>query len=147
MKTIIRQLTEADLPAARRIVCSSFGTFLGASDPENFWADRDYVYGRFGAEHVATFGAELNGELVGSNFATRWGSVGFLGPISVRPDRQALGIAKGLINDAAGVDRLDFHLDRELEQLARIADGADFAEGITAFFEKRPPVFESKDHA
>jgi 2-(1,2-epoxy-1,2-dihydrophenyl)acetyl-CoA isomerase len=56
---------------------------------------------------------------------------------------EAMGIAKGLINDAAGVDRLDFHLDRELEQLARIADGADFAEGITAFFEKRPPDFST----
>jgi 2-(1,2-epoxy-1,2-dihydrophenyl)acetyl-CoA isomerase len=55
----------------------------------------------------------------------------------------ALGISKGLINQAAGVDRLDFHLDLELEQLARVADGADFAEGIAAFFEKRPPRFPS----
>jgi 2-(1,2-epoxy-1,2-dihydrophenyl)acetyl-CoA isomerase len=60
---------------------------------------------------------------------------------------EAMGIAKGLINDAAGVDRIDFHLDRELEQLARIADGADFAEGLTAFFEKRPPRFNAHDPA
>ncbi len=26
----------------------------------------------------------------------------------------ALGVAKGLVNQAAGVDRLDFHLDQEL---------------------------------
>ena len=31
---------------------------------------------------------------------------------------EALGIAKQLINQAAGVDRLDHHLDQELEQLA-----------------------------
>ena len=50
---------------------------------------------------------------------------------------EAWGIAKELINQAAGMDRLDVHLDRELENLARIADGDDFAEGIDAFFEKR----------
>jgi 2-(1,2-epoxy-1,2-dihydrophenyl)acetyl-CoA isomerase len=54
---------------------------------------------------------------------------------------EAMGIAKELINQAAGMDRLDVHLDRELENLARIADGSDFAEGIDAFFEKRPPTF------
>lgn len=57
---------------------------------------------------------------------------------------EALGIAKQLINQAAGVDRLDFHLDRELESLAAIANGSNFAEGIDAFFEKRAPVFAEK---
>jgi 2-(1,2-epoxy-1,2-dihydrophenyl)acetyl-CoA isomerase len=54
---------------------------------------------------------------------------------------EALGIAKELLNQAAGMDRLDVHLDRELEQLARIANGDNFAEGIGAFFEKRAPNF------
>jgi 2-(1,2-epoxy-1,2-dihydrophenyl)acetyl-CoA isomerase len=54
---------------------------------------------------------------------------------------EAFGIAKELLNQAAGMDRLDVHLDRELEQLARIANGGDFAEGIEAFFEKRPARF------
>ncbi len=80
MSPIIRPLTEGDLPTARRILCAAFGTFLGAPDPENFWSDLDYVYGRFAAEHVASFAAELDGELVGSNFVTKWGSVGFFGP-------------------------------------------------------------------
>ena len=56
--TIIRALTEADLPEAQRIVRVAFGTFLGAPDPEKFWSDLDYVYGRFGAEHTAAFAAE-----------------------------------------------------------------------------------------
>lgn len=55
---------------------------------------------------------------------------------------RAYGIAKGLLNQAAGVDRLDYHLDQELEHLARIADGRDFAEGLEAFFAKRAPHFE-----
>ncbi len=58
---------------------------------------------------------------------------------------RAWGIAKGLMNRAAGVDRLDAHLDDEIDALARIADGADFAEGISAFFDKRPPRFGGKD--
>jgi len=57
---------------------------------------------------------------------------------------EALGIAKALMNEAAGMDRLDYHLDRELDNLARIADGANFAEGIAAFFEKRPAGFGVK---
>ena len=57
---------------------------------------------------------------------------------------EAWGIAKELLNQAAGMDRLDVHLDRELENLARIAAGANFAEGIEAFFEKRAPVFGAK---
>ena len=55
---------------------------------------------------------------------------------------RAYGIAKSLLNQAAGVDRLDYHLDHELESLARIADGRDFAEGLEAFLSRRSPRFE-----
>ena len=50
-------------------------------------------------------------------------------------------MAKGLLNKSAGVDRLDHHLDQELESLSRIANGAEFNEGLDAFFEKREPEF------
>jgi len=53
----------------------------------------------------------------------------------------AVAIAKGLINQASGMDRLDVHLDRELDHLSRIADGPEFAEGLAGFFAKRPPRF------
>ena len=59
----------------------------------------------------------------------------------------AYGIAKGLLHQAAGVDRLDYHLDQELEALARIADGADFAEGLEAFLGKRSPRFIAPESA
>jgi 2-(1,2-epoxy-1,2-dihydrophenyl)acetyl-CoA isomerase len=61
--------------------------------------------------------------------------------LSEGPTR-AYAVAKSLINQAAGVDQLDYHLDEELQSLARIADGADFAEGLAAFFDKRGPSFK-----
>src|SRR5262249_31749828 len=46
---------------------------------------------------VSALAADLDGELVGSNFATRWGSFGFFGPLSVRPDLWDRGIARRLL--------------------------------------------------
>ena len=103
---IIRALTEADLPEAQRILRVAFGTFHGAPDPEQFWSDLDYVHGRFEAEHTAAFAAQDDeGALVGSNFATRWGSVGFFGPLTTRPDLWDGGIGQRLV--AAACDQLD----------------------------------------
>lgn len=56
---------------------------------------------------------------------------------------RAFGTAKALINQAAGIDRLDFHLDQELQHLARSADSDEFREGLRAFFEKRPADFSA----
>jgi len=53
----------------------------------------------------------------------------------------AVGVAKSLLNRSAGMDRLDTHLDAELAELARIANGPNFAEGIEAFLAHRPPDF------
>ncbi len=58
-----------------------------------------------------------------------------------RGPTEAFGVAKGLINQAAGVDRLDVHLDRELEALRRIAGTPSFAEGLESFLAKREPRF------
>jgi GNAT superfamily N-acetyltransferase len=93
----VRPLEERDLPEGQRIVRRAFGTFLGAADLDNFWTDFDYVYGRFGCEHTAAFAADHDGTLAGVNFATNWGSVGFFGPLSVRPDLWDKGIAQPLV--------------------------------------------------
>ena len=57
----------------------------------------------------------------------------------------AFAMAKELLNQAASMDRLDDHLDQELQELARAADGPEVAEGIAAFFEKRAPSFQAAD--
>ena len=56
----------------------------------------------------------------------------------------AYAVAKRLLNQAAGVDQLDYHLDEELRHLAEIADRPDFAEGLKAFFQRRAPTFTEK---
>jgi predicted N-acetyltransferase YhbS len=102
---IIRPLEARDLPTAQRIVRRAFGTFMGAPDLDRFWTDFDYVYARFGAEHTAAFAADREGELAAVNFATNWGSVGIVGPLSVRTDLWNGGIAQPLV--AAAVDQFE----------------------------------------
>jgi GNAT superfamily N-acetyltransferase len=92
----VRALTEADLPQAQRIILTAFGTFLGAPDLDSFWFP-PYAYARFGAGHIAGFAADQDGELVGSNFATNWGSVGFFGPLAIHPELWDGGIGQRLV--------------------------------------------------
>jgi len=93
----IRALQEQDLPAADQVMRVAFGTFLGMPEPRNFMGDAEYVRSRWRASPRSAFAAELDGELVGSNFATRWGSVGFFGPLTVRPDFWDRGVGKRLL--------------------------------------------------
>jgi predicted N-acetyltransferase YhbS len=93
----IRPLEPADVDAADRIMRTAFGTFLGAPDPLQVFGDAQYVRPRFAAEPSWAFAAELDGELVGSNFATRWGSLGFFGPLTVRPDLWDRGVGTALM--------------------------------------------------
>jgi GNAT superfamily N-acetyltransferase len=97
MNISIRPLEERDLPAADRIFRLAFGTFLGLADPMTFAGDADYVATRWRAEPMGAIAAEANGELVGSNFASRWGSFGFFGPLTVRPDLWDQGVARQLL--------------------------------------------------
>jgi GNAT superfamily N-acetyltransferase len=94
---LVAPLQRTDLPEADRIFRLAFGTFLGLPNPIEFAGDADFVRTRWAADPSAAFGAYLDKDLVGSNFATRWGSVAFFGPLTVRPDLWNQGIAKRLL--------------------------------------------------
>jgi len=97
MQVSIRPLEERELAAADRIFRLAFGTFLGLADPLAFAGDTDYVRTRWRADPRAAIAAEIDGQLVGSNFVTRWGSFGCFGPLSVRPDLWDKGVARRLL--------------------------------------------------
>jgi len=105
MTPTIRPLRESDFPEADRIFRLAFGTFIGLPDPLAFAGDADWTRTRFASDPAAAFAAELDGRLAGSNFATSWGSVGFFGPLSVRPDLWNAGVAKQLL--APTIELLD----------------------------------------
>jgi hypothetical protein len=86
MNVLVNPLPKTDLAEADRIFRIAFGTFLGLPNPTEFFGDADYVRTRWVADPSAAFGAYIADELVGSNFAARWGSVAFFGPLTVRPD-------------------------------------------------------------
>jgi GNAT superfamily N-acetyltransferase len=93
----VRLLRESDLDPADEIFRLAFGTFLDLPDPLRFAGDTDTVRTRFRSPCVAALAAVLDGELVASNFATRWGSFGFFGPLTVRPDLWDRGVARRLL--------------------------------------------------
>jgi len=94
---LIRPMQEADLVEARRIFRVAFGTFIGLPEPETFAADREYICTRWHAHPEAALVAEVEGRVAGSNFATNWGSFGFFGPLTVRPDLWNQHIAQKLL--------------------------------------------------
>lgn len=94
----VRRLRADELGEADRIMRLAFGTFLGLPDPLDFMGDADYVRTRWAADPAAALAAELDGNLVGSNFVTRWGSVGFFGPLTVLPSLWDRGVARALMS-------------------------------------------------
>jgi len=107
----VRQMQQRDLSSARSIMQIAFGTFIGVADPVNFSADRDYVFTRWKADPSAALVAEIQGAVVGSNFATNWGSFGFFGPLTVKPELWNKGVAQSLL--AATMDLFESWKVRE----------------------------------
>lgn len=94
---IIRPLQEKDVDQARLIFSQAFGTYIGVPDPDSFGVDRDFIDTRRLTDPTGAFVAEMDGEVVGSNFAVHWGSVGFFGPLTIRPDLWDKGIGRRLM--------------------------------------------------
>ncbi len=75
----------------------AFGAYLGSPDPLSVFGDAEFLRPRFAAAPSCVFAAEFKGEVVGSNVANHWGSFGFFGPLSVRPELWGRGLASLLI--------------------------------------------------
>ena len=98
-------MRKEDLPAAHHLFRVAFGTFLGVPDPSSFGGDKDLVATRWHGQTGDAVVAEIDGQLAGSNMITNWGSFGFFGPLTTRPDLWNRGIAKALL--AATMDVFD----------------------------------------
>lgn len=98
-KVLIRPMQEGDVDEADRIVRLAFGTFLGLPDPMKFMGDADYAKTRFRADPPAALVAEVDGTIVGSNFALDWGSVGIFGPLTIHPKYWDKGVAGRLLEE------------------------------------------------
>jgi predicted N-acetyltransferase YhbS len=94
-RVVVRQATAGDLPAADAVLRSAFDTFTGVG---GLFGDADYVHSRWRADPRRVLVADLAGEVVGSNIATSWGSVGWFGPLSVVPRLWNEGVAHPLLD-------------------------------------------------
>jgi len=90
-------LKQTELEEADRIFRLAFGTFLGLPNPPDFMAGRDLIAPRWRSAHAAVIAAREAGRLIGSNVATRWGSFGFFGPLTVLPEYWDRGVAQRLL--------------------------------------------------
>lgn len=93
---------------------------------------------RLGAREAKAMGL-INDVFRAAEFEETWAAIAHR--IAAGPT-EAFGIAKALLNEAAGMGFLDGHLARELAALTRIAESGDFAEGLSAFLKKRTPSFQ-----
>ena len=94
---VIRHLVEEDLQEADRIIRLAFGTFMGHNNPEDYRSDARYANPRYKADPSASFVAELDGKIIGSNFGLHWGSVGIFGPLTIHPEYWNKGIGSKLM--------------------------------------------------
>jgi GNAT superfamily N-acetyltransferase len=90
-------LKQSELEEAERIVRLAFGTFLGLPSPLDFMGDRTFMAPRWRSTHSKVIAAREGGRLIGSNVATRWGSFGFFGPLTVLPEYWDRGVAQRLL--------------------------------------------------
>lgn len=96
----IRLLQANELAAADHLFRLAFGTFLQLPEPTTFYGDAAYISHRWKTDPNATYAAEIDGKLIGFNFAINWGSFGYFGPLCVHPDEWNQGVAQHLIGSA-----------------------------------------------
>ncbi|WP_433558907.1 GNAT family N-acetyltransferase [Pseudonocardia xinjiangensis] len=99
MEIEVRALGEDDVEDADRILRTAFGAFLNIDMND----DTDVIGTRFRASHTVALAAVVDGTLAGSALVTLWGSVGYLGPVSVTPSLWNSGVGSRLVQAATEV--------------------------------------------
>ena len=103
---LIRPLAVTELDETRRIIRLAFATFLGLpTDSALMGGDSDVVRTRWKMDPSSVVAAEHGGKLIGSNFATNWGSFGFFGPLTVEPEYWNRGVAQLLLGPTMEIFR------------------------------------------
>jgi GNAT superfamily N-acetyltransferase len=67
------------------------------------WGDRNFITPRWRSSHAKVIAAREGGRLIGSNVATRWGSFGFFGPLTVLPEYWGRGVAQRLLEATVAI--------------------------------------------
>lgn len=93
----VRPMVDGDLDEADRITRLAFATVRGLPEQAVALDDTEAVRTRFVAAPDCAWVAEIGGEVVGSVLAARWGSFGFFGPLTVRPDLWDRGVGSRLL--------------------------------------------------
>jgi predicted N-acetyltransferase YhbS len=94
----VRPMRAEDVDSADRVLRRAFGTIRGLPDPTATFGDAESVRTRFRTAPDCAWAAEVDGEVVGTVFAARWGSFAFLGPLTVHPDLWDRGIGSLLLS-------------------------------------------------
>lgn len=92
----IRPLHEQELPEADRVCRLAFGTAAGLPDPLQMFGDADYMH-RWYLKTGSAIAAYDNDQIIGTNFLSRWGSLGGFGPLTVHPNYWNQGVASQLM--------------------------------------------------
>jgi len=103
MQAVIRPMREADIAPGTEIYRHAFRAFLNI--PDKMVGDADYVGTRYRLNAEGSIAAEVNGQLVGTHFATRWGSLCVFGPSTVRPVGWTGGAGKLMLEHCVEVAR------------------------------------------
>ncbi|NOX72798.1 MAG: GNAT family N-acetyltransferase [Alphaproteobacteria bacterium] len=96
-EVVIRPMQARDVAPAHAVFQRAFGTQMGMENPQEYQPDSGMVKTRFHRDPARALVAELNGQIVGSNFVTFWGSFGFFGPLTIDPDHWGKWIAQKLL--------------------------------------------------
>jgi len=104
----VRPMTHADLKAAAEATNAAYGALTGRAPTEEPMFPLSIFELRFAADPRGCLVAvddtgPLNGEVIGALFSVARASLGWFGPLAVRPEHQREGVAEALVAECLGI--------------------------------------------